>query len=283
MTIDLSDVGAQVPGYFNSGDTAGRSAAQVAFKCLTTPTLYPINDGSFSPLEIVLPPGRVISAVKPAAMRLWMTIPMTVVDTVFRAMAQCVPERTIAGHHADLCSATFYGVNPQHRTLLHPWCRRHRRRLRREVQRGRDERDRLSERRRHAQLAGRSDRIEDSGADRALRACAPTRAARAASAAGSASSAASACWRRSPSTRTPNGRCARRGDCSAARTRCRTRCRSERADGTLEDPAKHGKFNSVLLQTGDTIDHPHRRRRRLRRSGAALARGRGARRRAAAT
>ena len=113
MTIDLTDVGAQVPGYFNSGDTAGRSAAQVAFKCLTTPTLYPINDGSFTPLEIVLPPGRVISAVKPSAMRMWMTIPMTVVDTVFRAMAQCVPERTIAGHHADLCSATFYGLNPR--------------------------------------------------------------------------------------------------------------------------------------------------------------------------
>jgi N-methylhydantoinase B len=112
MTIDLTDVGAQVPGYFNSGDTAGRSAAQVAFKCLTTPTLYPINDGSFSPLEIVLPPGRVISAVKPSAMRMWMTIPMTVVDTIFKAMAQCVPERTIAAHHADLCSATFYGLNP---------------------------------------------------------------------------------------------------------------------------------------------------------------------------
>jgi N-methylhydantoinase B len=113
MTIDLTDVGAQVPGYFNSGDTAGRSAAQVAFKCLTTPTLYPINDGSFSPLEIILPPGRVISAVKPSAMRMWMTIPMTVVDTVFRAMAQCVPDRTIAAHHADLCSATFYGLNPK--------------------------------------------------------------------------------------------------------------------------------------------------------------------------
>jgi len=53
----------------------------------------------------------VISAVKPSAMRMWMTIPMTVVDTIFKAMAQCVPERTIAAHHADLCSATFYGLN----------------------------------------------------------------------------------------------------------------------------------------------------------------------------
>ena len=47
MTIDLSDVSPQVQGYFNSGATAGRSAAQVAFKCVTTPTQYPINDGAF--------------------------------------------------------------------------------------------------------------------------------------------------------------------------------------------------------------------------------------------
>ena len=113
MTIDLSDVGAQVAGYYNSGETAGHSAAQVAFKCLTTPTLFPINDGSFRPLSVILPPGRVISARKPAAMRWWMTIPMTVVDTIFKAMAQCVPELTIAGHHADLCSATFNGTNPR--------------------------------------------------------------------------------------------------------------------------------------------------------------------------
>lgn len=32
MTIDLSEVSPQVAGYFNSGITAGRSAAQVAFK-----------------------------------------------------------------------------------------------------------------------------------------------------------------------------------------------------------------------------------------------------------
>ncbi len=113
MTIDLSEVGAQVLGYYNCGETAGRSAAQVAFKCLTTPTLYPINDGSFRPLTIVLPPGRVISAQKPSAMRWWMTIPMTVVDTIFKAMAQCVPELTIAGHHADLCTAMVFGLNPR--------------------------------------------------------------------------------------------------------------------------------------------------------------------------
>lgn len=111
MTIDFSEVSPQVAGYFNSGATAGRSAAQVAFKCLTTPLLQPINDGAFRPLHIVLPPGRVISADKPAATRWWMTIPMTVVDTIFRALAPAIPDRVIAGHHADLCVTGPYGVD----------------------------------------------------------------------------------------------------------------------------------------------------------------------------
>jgi N-methylhydantoinase B len=114
MTIDLSGVGAQVAGYFNSGPTAGRSAAEVAFKCLTTPLLLPINDGAFRPLTIILPPGRVISATKPAAMRWWMTIPQTVVDSIFKAVAPVAPERTIAGHHADLASAGTFGyIDPK--------------------------------------------------------------------------------------------------------------------------------------------------------------------------
>ena len=114
MTIDLSGVSPQVTGYFNSGPTAGRSCAEVAFKFLTTPTLLPIHDGSFRPLQIILPPGRVISASKPAAVRWWMTIPMTVVDTIFRALAPACPERVLAGHHADLNSGGAYGyIDPK--------------------------------------------------------------------------------------------------------------------------------------------------------------------------
>jgi len=114
MTIDLSGVSPQVTGYFNSGPTAGRSCAEVAFKFLTTPTLLPINDGSFRPLRIILPPGRVISASKPAAVRWWMTIPMSVVDTIFRALAPACPERVLAGHHADLNSGGAYGyIDPK--------------------------------------------------------------------------------------------------------------------------------------------------------------------------
>src|SRR5579859_2349615 len=118
MTIDLTDVSQQVRGFFNSGITTGHACAQVAYKCLTSPTDYPINDGSFRSLKAIVPPGRVVSATRPAPMRWWMTFPMTVVDTVFKALAPAIPDRVIAGHHADLLAASFYGINPKGRELF---------------------------------------------------------------------------------------------------------------------------------------------------------------------
>jgi len=111
MTVDLSEVSKQVRGFYNSGITTGHACAQVAYKCLTSPTDYPINDGSFRSLKTIVPPGRVISAVRPAPMRWWMTYPMTIVDTVFKALAPAIPERVIAGHHADLLASSFHGIN----------------------------------------------------------------------------------------------------------------------------------------------------------------------------
>lgn len=113
MTIDLSGISPQVEGFFNSGPSTGYSCAQVAYKCLTSPTDLPVNEGSFRSLKVILPEGSVVSAVKPAAMRWWMTFPMTVVDTVFKAIAQAAPERTIAAHHADLVFALLHGISPR--------------------------------------------------------------------------------------------------------------------------------------------------------------------------
>ena len=118
MTVDLSDVSGQVRGFYNSGITTGHACAQVAYKCITSPTDYPINDGSFRSLDVIIPPGRVISAVRPAPMRWWMTFPMTVVDTVFKALTPAIPDRVIAGHHADLILATLFGLSPKERRLI---------------------------------------------------------------------------------------------------------------------------------------------------------------------
>ena len=111
MTVDLSGVSPQVKGFYNSN--AGVACAQVAFKCLALPGDYPINDGGFRPLKVIVPPGTVVSAVHPAPYRVWMTYPMTVVDTIFKALAPAIPDRVIAGHHADLLTANINGIHPR--------------------------------------------------------------------------------------------------------------------------------------------------------------------------
>ena len=113
MTIDLTDISDQVRGFYNSGVTTGHACTQVAFKCITSPTDYPINDGCFRNLKSIVPLGKVVSAQRPAPMRWWMTFPMTVVDTVFKALEPAIPDRVIAGHHADLMVVMFHGINPK--------------------------------------------------------------------------------------------------------------------------------------------------------------------------
>jgi N-methylhydantoinase B len=113
MTIDLTNVARQVRGFYNSGPSTAYGCAQMAYKCITSPTDYPINDGAFRSLKVISPKGTVVSAVRPAPMRLWMTYPMTVVDTVFKALAPAIPDRVIAGHHADLLTSPFHGINPR--------------------------------------------------------------------------------------------------------------------------------------------------------------------------
>jgi N-methylhydantoinase B len=110
MTVDLSGMSPQVRGFFNSG--AGVACAQVAFKCLTLSQDLPINDGNFRPLKVIIPKGTVVSAVHPAPMRVWMTYPMTVIDTIFKALSKAIPDKVIAGHHADLVIANVNGIHP---------------------------------------------------------------------------------------------------------------------------------------------------------------------------
>ena len=49
--------------FCNSGVTTGIAFSQVAFKCLTPATDYPVNDGSFRNLKVIMPMGRVIVAL----------------------------------------------------------------------------------------------------------------------------------------------------------------------------------------------------------------------------
>ena len=168
MTVDLSDIAKQVRGFFNSGPSTSIGCAQMAYKCITSPTDYPINDGAFRGLKVIVPKGTIVSAVRPAPMRWWMTYPMTVVDTIYKALQPAIPDRVIAGHHADLVTSHDPRHQSAHAGVFHRRAWSARRRLGRQAHRGRRIGDGLRQRRRHPQQPERAGRGEISGGGRAL-------------------------------------------------------------------------------------------------------------------
>jgi len=109
MTIDYSDMSPQVRGCINSGYFGGgRTTARVAFKYLIA-TDEPANEGTFRPLKMILPPGKLISAEPTAAMGLY-SIPFpTVIDCIIKALEPALPERVTGAHFGTFSSLSYSG------------------------------------------------------------------------------------------------------------------------------------------------------------------------------
>ncbi len=110
LTIDFSEVADQVPGFINCGSSGGMAAARVAFKALTSPQRE-VNEGSFRALKVILPPGKLLSALRPAPIGGWSLSLPTVLDTIFRALAPALPERIPAAHKGDMGGYAIFGAN----------------------------------------------------------------------------------------------------------------------------------------------------------------------------
>jgi len=109
MTIDYSEMSPQVRGCINSGYFGGgRTTARVAFKYLIA-TDEPANEGTFRPLKMILPPGKLISAEPTAAMGLY-SIPFpTVIDCIIKALEPALPERVTGAHFGTFSSLSYSG------------------------------------------------------------------------------------------------------------------------------------------------------------------------------
>jgi len=110
LTIDFSEVADQVPGFINCGSSGGMAAARVAFKALTSPQRE-VNEGSFYALKVILPPGKLLSARRPAPIGGWSLSLPTVLDTILRALAPVLPERIPAAHKGDMGGYAIFGAN----------------------------------------------------------------------------------------------------------------------------------------------------------------------------
>jgi N-methylhydantoinase B len=110
MTVDYSEMADQVSGCINSGYYGGgRTTARVAFKYLIAPD-EPANEGTFRPLNLILPPGKLLSADAKAAMGLY-SIPFpTVIDCIIKALEPALPGRVTGAHFGTFSSIRFFGT-----------------------------------------------------------------------------------------------------------------------------------------------------------------------------
>ena len=112
MTIDYSDIAGQVKGPINSGwFGGGQTTARVAFKYLMGAGEM-ANEGTFRPLKLMLPPGKILSADATAPMGNYSTPFPTVIDAVIKALEKALPERVPGGHFGTHSGIRFYGRRP---------------------------------------------------------------------------------------------------------------------------------------------------------------------------
>ena len=118
MTVDFSEMSAQVKGCINSGFYGGgRTCVRVAFKYLIA-TDEPANEGTFRPVKMILPHGKLISAEPTAAMGLY-SIPFpTVIDCIIKALEPALPERVTGAHFGTFSSLSFAGKRTDTRAVF---------------------------------------------------------------------------------------------------------------------------------------------------------------------
>src|SRR5215469_9181093 len=112
LVIDYSGMADEVQGPINSGYFGGgQTTARVAFKYLLGAGEM-ANEGTFRPLKLVLPPGKILSAAPTAPMGNYSTPFPTVIDTVIHALERALPQRVPGGHFGTHSGIRFYGQRP---------------------------------------------------------------------------------------------------------------------------------------------------------------------------
>src|SRR5512145_640317 len=108
MTIDYSGIAAQVRGCINSGYYGGgRTTARVAFKYLANDE--PANEGTFRPLKLILPEGKILSAHPTAPMGNYSQPFPTVIDAIIKALEKALPDRVTGAHFGTFSGVRFRG------------------------------------------------------------------------------------------------------------------------------------------------------------------------------
>ena len=89
----------------------GATVARLAFRYLLLPE-GDANEGTFRPLNLVLPEGTIVSAGPTSPMSSYNSALPTLIDLVIRALGPALPERVAAAHYGTFATLHFAGRRP---------------------------------------------------------------------------------------------------------------------------------------------------------------------------
>ncbi len=113
MTVDLSGIADETKTTINASRSGGgETVARLAFRYLIIPDEH-ANEGSFRPLTLELPQGKILSASDTAAKGHYNATLPTLVDLVIRALGPAMPDRVAAGHYGTFSTVRFTGYHPE--------------------------------------------------------------------------------------------------------------------------------------------------------------------------
>ena len=115
ILVDLSEMPPQVSLPINSG--AALSAVRVAFK-LVIGGDSPLDDGFFSPLELDIPPGTIMSAGPNAPLCHWIMVTPHVIELFIQSIGAQHPELVPASHFCSTGGLLLWGRTERRHALV---------------------------------------------------------------------------------------------------------------------------------------------------------------------
>ena len=111
--VDFTGSALQVAGAINAVEAITVSAVSYCFRCLVGADV-PASAGLMEPIEVVAPKGTIVNANHPASVAGGnVETSQRIVDTVFKALAQAIPERVPAASQGTMNNLTIGGIDPR--------------------------------------------------------------------------------------------------------------------------------------------------------------------------
>ena len=111
--VDFTGSSPQVAGALNAVEAITVSAVSYVFRCLI-PGDVPASAGLIEPIEVIAPRGTVVNATHPASVAGGnVETSQRIVDVVFKAMAQAIPDRIPAASQGTMNNLTIGGLDPR--------------------------------------------------------------------------------------------------------------------------------------------------------------------------